>query len=101
MVGLSTPAFWILGRGEIVGLVVETTCAYLGSIAFPDRIVAGVRVEKIGRSSVEYGVGLFRNDEDAASAQGRFIHVYVDRATHRPIALPERWRAALAAVARD
>lgn len=85
--------------GEIVGLVVETGCSYFASIAFPDRIEVGVRVAKLGRSSVRYEVALFRNDETTASAQGFFVHVYVGRVDRRPAALPAAWRDALSRIA--
>ena len=75
-------------EGKIVGLVVETGCRYFASLSFPDIITGGVRVAKRGTSSVRYEVGLFRNDEDTASAEGHFVHVYVDRATNRPVPLP-------------
>jgi acyl-CoA thioester hydrolase len=75
-------------HGAVIGLVVETQCHYFSPIAFPDRVVAGLRVEHLGNSSVRYEIGLFRNDETVAAAGGRFVHVYVDRATRRPVALP-------------
>ena len=81
--------------GPVVGLVVETGCSYLGQMRFPDRIAAGVRVGRIGTSSVRYEVGLFRNEEERASAQGHFIHVYVDAQTHRPVPLPKTLRQVL------
>lgn len=81
--------------GAVIGLVVETQCQYLAPMAFPDTIAAGVRVARIGRSSVRYEVGLFRGDEPEASAQGHFIHVYVDREARQPVALPEALRRAL------
>ena len=84
----------------VVGLVVETACRYFSPIAFPDDVHAGVRVAHLGRSSVRYEIGLFRNDADAASAQGHFVHVYVDRASNRPTALPERLRALLLTLSR-
>ncbi len=76
-----------LRESAVVGLVVETACSYFKEIAFPDRIFAGLRVAHIGRTSVRFEVALFRNDEDAASAQGHFVHVYVDRNTRRPVEL--------------
>jgi acyl-CoA thioester hydrolase len=82
-------------RSQVIGLVVETRCQYLAPITFPDVVHAGLRVAKLGTSSVRYEIGLFRNEEDAACAQGHFIHVYVDRATRRPAALPQAMRAAL------
>lgn len=81
--------------GQVIGLVIETQCNYFSSLSFPDTVVAGLRVARIGTSSVRYEVGLFRNDEDVASAQGHFVHVYVDRETRRPAALPPALRTAL------
>ena len=75
--------------------MVETQCQYFASITFPDVVHAGLRVAKLGNSSVRYEIGLFRNEEKIASAQGYFIHVYVDRATRRAISLPADLRAAL------
>lgn len=86
--------------GARIGLVVETGCRYFAEIAFPDPVTAGVRAARIGNSSVRYEVGLFRGDADIAAAEGFFIHVYVDRATRRPTALPEPMRAKLAEIAR-
>lgn len=73
-----------LARGERIGLVVETGCRYFAEMAFPDIVTAGVRVGRLGTTSVRYEIGLFRNDEVEATAQGFFIHVYVDRATRKP-----------------
>jgi acyl-CoA thioester hydrolase len=78
-----------IADSPVVGLVVETTCRYFSPIAFPDRVSAGLRVAHRGTSSVRYEIGLFRNDEEVASAQGHFVHVYVDRATNRPVPIPE------------
>jgi acyl-CoA thioester hydrolase len=85
-------------RSPVIGLVIETQCNYFASVAFPDRVAAGLRVAKLGNSSVRYEVGIFRNDEDAASAQGHFIHVYVDRETRKPTAIPERMRMLLQSI---
>ncbi|WP_435608931.1 acyl-CoA thioesterase [Pseudomonas knackmussii] len=71
-------------QGETIGLVVETQCNYFESIAFPDVIAAGLRVAKLGTSSVRYEIGLFREGEQQAAAQGHFVHVYVDRESRRP-----------------
>ena len=81
--------------GPIIGLCVESHCRYLASVAFPDLLDAGLRVAKIGRSSVKYEVGIFRAGEKSAAAQGHFVHVFVDRVSRRPVDLPERMRAAL------
>ncbi len=81
--------------GKVIGLVVETQCQYFAPISFPDMVHAGLRVAKLGNSSVRYEIGLFKNEEDAASAQGHFVHVYVDRASRRATALPADMRATL------
>lgn len=82
-------------RSQVIGLVVETSCRYFSSIAFPDVVHAGLRVAKLGTSSVRYEVGIFRNDEPDTAANGYFIHVYVDRATRKPTPLPAPLRDAL------
>ena len=82
-------------RGAVIGLVVETRCTYFNPISFPDTVHAGLRVARVGSSSVRYEVGIFRNDDALASAQGHFVHVYVDRTTRRPVNLPDRLRTAL------
>jgi len=84
-----------IGASPVIGLVVETACRYFSPIAFPDTIHAGLRVGRLGRSSVRYEIGIFRNDEPLASAQGHFVHVYVDRASRRATPLPQALRAAL------
>ena len=82
-------------HGTTIGLVVETQCNYFAPIVFPDRIDAGLRVVRLGTSSVRYEVGLFREGDAEPAAQRHFVHVYVDRETRRPVALPDRLRAAL------
>ncbi|MEP3892113.1 MAG: thioesterase family protein [Hellea sp.] len=81
-----------IGTADVVGLVVETSCAYFAPISFPDDVVAGLRVSKLGNSSVRYEIGLFRNDETQASAQGHFVHVYVDEKTRRPVSISDKMR---------
>ena len=88
--------FLDISKSEVIGLVVETTCRYFQSIAFPSKVYAGLRVAHQGNSSVRYEIGLFKDDDDVASAQGQFVHVYVDRATTRPVPLPETLKAAIA-----
>ena len=75
-------------HGTVIGLVVETQCNYYAPITFPQRIDAGLRVTQRGTSSVRYEIGLFAEDAPLASACGHFVHVYVDRTTRRPTALP-------------
>ena len=79
----------------VVGLVVETGCTYFESVAFPERLEAGLAVTQLGRSSVRYAVGIFRAGAESAAAQGHFVHVYVDRATQRPAEIPPNIRRAL------
>jgi acyl-CoA thioester hydrolase len=81
--------------GETIGFVVETSCTYEKPIAFPDRVTAGIRVGRIGTSSVRYEIGIFRNDDDESAAHGHFVHVYVDRTAERSRPIPEPMRAAL------
>ena len=78
-----------------IGIVAETSCRFLAELSFPDEIHAGLRLEKLGNSSVVYRIGLFRNEDPAACAVGRFVHVYVDAATRRPTPVPAPIRAAL------
>ncbi|MFZ9391727.1 MAG: acyl-CoA thioesterase, partial [Burkholderiaceae bacterium] len=78
-----------------VGLVVETQCKYFSPIAFPDLVHVGVCTRHIGSSSVRYEIGIFRNEEQQASAVGHFVHVYVDRRSQRPVPIPEPIRRVL------
>jgi acyl-CoA thioester hydrolase len=87
--------------GDVIGLVVNSSCHYFAPLAFPDAIEGGLRVDRIGSSSVTYGVGIFAEDADTAAAQGGFVHVYVDAANRRPIPLPDPMREALQAIAVD
>lgn len=83
-------------QGAVIGLVVETQCHYFAPLAFPQDVDAGIRVAHRGRSSVRYEVGLFGAGQDLCAARGHFIHVYVDRATRRPVGeLPPELLAAL------
>ena len=82
-------------HSPVIGLVVETQCQYFSPVSFPDVVHAGVRVAKLGTTSVRYEIGLFRNDDAGAAAQGHFVHVYVDRASNRPAPLPVSLRHAL------
>jgi acyl-CoA thioester hydrolase len=82
-------------EGPAVGLVVETMCRFHRSLTFPDVVDAGLVVTHLGRSSVRYEIGLFRQGDEEPAATGYFVHVWVDRATQRPIPVPEPIRAAL------
>ena len=74
--------------GQTIGLVIETQCNYFAPLAFPQTIEAGIRVAKLGTSSVRYEVGLFAQGEPLTAAKGHFVHVYVDRESRRPVPLP-------------
>ncbi|RVU46056.1 acyl-CoA thioesterase [Rubrivivax rivuli] len=82
--------------GEVIGLVVHTQCHYFESVGFPQAVQVGLRVARLGGSSVSYELGLFADDAPLCAALGSFVHVYVDRATRRPVPLPEKLRAVLA-----
>lgn len=85
-----------LEAGNVIGLVIETHCNYFAPLAFPQDVVAGVRVAQIGASSVRYEIGLFASDEQQlCAAKGHFVHVYVDRLTLRPTSLPTELRRVL------
>jgi acyl-CoA thioester hydrolase len=97
---------WLIEKGALdihdggqIGLVVETGCRYFAEMAFPDIVTAGLRVARLGSSSVRYEVGLFRNDDREAAAEGFFVHVYVDRGTRKPKQLNTALRAALKEIA--
>lgn len=79
----------------VIGIVVETQCRFLRSLSFPEVIDAGIRVDRLGTSSVVYAAGLFRQGDAEAAAVGRFVHVWVDRVTQRPAGIPARVRTAL------
>ena len=72
-----------------IGIVAESSCRFLSAISFPDTIHAGLAVERLGTSSIVYSIALFRGSEDAPCAIGRFVHVYVDRTTRRPVPIPD------------
>lgn len=76
-----------------IGIVVESGCTFLQAASFPDTIHAGLSVDRVGTSSVTYRIALFRNDADAPCAVGRFVHVYVDRDTRRPVPIPAAIKA--------
>ena len=91
---------------QVVGLltgpthrvVAEVTCRYYSSLAFPDRVTVGIRVARIGRSSVRYEIGVFRDDEDIAAAEGHFVHVFVERGSQKPVPIPDASRAILSRI---
>ncbi|WP_020386782.1 acyl-CoA thioesterase [Kribbella catacumbae] len=86
-------------RGDVIGLCVESQCTFKQSLAFPDPVDAGLRVAKVGNSSVSYEIGLFRSGSAEPAATGRFVHVFVDRENRRPVPLPDSIRTALEGIA--
>ncbi len=82
-------------RSDVIGLVIETQCNYFAPLAFPQMVDAGIRVARLGSSSVRYEVGLFAQGEALTAAKGHFIHVYVDRLSRRPVPLPPQLKAVL------
>jgi acyl-CoA thioester hydrolase len=86
-------------RGDAVGWVVSSSCDYFGAVAYPDALEIGLRVERLGTSSVRYGVALFKAGDEVARAAGSVVHVFVRRDTSRPIPLPASIRSALGEIA--
>lgn len=84
-----------IGDGSIVGYVVNSGCEYHAPVTYPEAIEAGVRVDRLGNSSVQYGIAIFKQGEERAAAHGHFVHVFVDRATDRPVPIPDNLRSAL------
>lgn len=87
-------------RGDTIGFVVSSRCDYHRAIAYPERIEGALRVNRLGNSSVEYGIGIFRPGEQDACASGTFTHVFVTRDSQRPTPIPEALRSALARLTR-
>jgi len=82
-------------RADVIGVVVESRCEYHAPLAYPAGVKAGVRVEKLGNSAVTYAVAIFGDGDPLAAAHGHFVHVFVDRATRKPVPVPPRLRDAL------
>jgi len=80
---------------DSIGIVAETSCRFLEELSFPETIEAGLKIEKLGNSSVIYTIALFREGEDQPAALGRFVHVYVDKATRSVVRVPEVIRKAV------
>ena len=85
--------------GTVIGFVVETQCHYFAPLAFPQNVEAGIRVARIGGSSVRYEVGLFAEGVAQTAARGHFVHVYVDRVSQRPVPLPAALKSVLESLA--
>jgi len=96
---------WYIANGLLdpvespeVFLVVETGCHYFAELTFPSVVSAGLRIEKLGSSSVVFTVGLFSGEQPETAAHGRFVHVHVDRATRRPVPINDEKRAVLSSL---
>ncbi|MEH6579145.1 MAG: thioesterase family protein [Amphritea sp.] len=88
-----------ISNSPVIGVIVNSGCNYKNSVAYPQRLEAGLRVDRLGNSSVQYGVAIFAEGQDQASAFGHFVHVFVDRTTNKPVPIPEKIRAALSRLA--
>ena len=82
-----------------IGLVAETGCRYAAAVRYPQKLEVGLAIARLGNSSVTYHLGLFVEGEEQAAAEAHYTHVYVDRESHRPVALPAHWRARFAELA--
>ena len=80
---------------RVIGLAAETHCQFMQALAFPEVVEVGLRVGKLGNSSVRYELAIFKQSETHAAATGYFVHVFVDRETRRAVPIPEKIRAAL------
>lgn len=85
-------------HGDPIALVVETRCSYFAPLAYPQQVDVGLRVAKLGNTSIRYCIGVFAAAVDQAAAEGEFVHVVVDRHSHKPVGIPARWRAKLEAI---
>ena len=86
--------------GPIIGITAETQCRFRRPFAYPEPVEAGLRVAQLGTTSTRYEVGLFGAAEVDARAEGYFVHVFVDRATNKPVPIPAAIRAALEKIRR-
>ena len=84
-----------LESASVIGVVVNSGCTYKSPVAYPQMLEAGLRVDKLGNRSVQYGIAIFAEGEQEASAFGHFVHVFVDRRNNLPVAIPANIRNAL------
>jgi acyl-CoA thioester hydrolase len=90
-----------IDRSPVVGVVAESQCFYRSPLAYPQIVEAGLRVDFLGKRSVQYGIGIFAQGAREASAHGRFVHVFVDRGSSRAVSIPQPLRIALEAILRE
>ena len=83
---------------EVIGICPETRCRFIESVRYPDALEVGLRIKKLGNSSVQYEIGVFKVGQEPAVAEGFFVHVFVARESNRPVPIPTAIRAALAAI---
>ncbi|MDV2440159.1 thioesterase family protein [Acinetobacter gerneri] len=84
-----------LRNSKIIGLVVDSACSFLQELSYPEIIEVGVAIKKIGTTSLTYDLAIFKQGQNEASAQGHFVHVFVDRETRKSIPIPVEMRDAL------
>ena len=89
-----------IAAGDPIAIVAETRCTYTAPVAFPEPVEVGLAVANLGRSSVRYRIGVFTAGGETAAAEGEFVHVLVDRASRRPVPIPDIWRTKLEGIAR-
>lgn len=82
-------------HSELIGLIVESQCQFLQELSYPEIIEVGVAIAKLGNSSLRYDLAIFKQNHNHASAQGHFIHVFVDRQTRKSTSIPTEMRDAL------
>ena len=84
-----------ISEAEVIGVVVETSCRFAKELKFPEVVEAGIRVTRVGTSSVVYEIALFKKEDEEPAATGRFVHVYINRRSRDPVAVPDAIREAL------
>ena len=87
-----------INNSPVIGFVVNSGCNYHSAIAYPEKIEVGLRVDRIGKSSVQYGLAIFKEGENSAAANGHFVHVFVDKETQKSVPIPEQMHVALEAI---
>lgn len=101
----TTVTSWLLGQAGYgmtdaqgdPAVVIASSCRYFASGAFPDTLVVGLRADRVGTTSVSWGLGIFREADEELLATGTFVHVFVDRAERRPIPVPAAIRERIGA----
>ena len=88
-------------NGEVIGYIVHSECFYKSALAYPDKLLGALRVNRVGNSSVQYGLAIFKEERDEASAYGTFTHVFVDRKSERPVPISGALKAGLSAILVD